>query len=267
MPLNCTEIETLVEPYLDGELDDRDLHDFIEHATDCHGCSERIKHEEGDRKLLRRRLTAPPAPSSLHERIRLSLDQEDFAARRAARRARLGWVLPGMSVVAAAAALVMFVAVKEPQPIQQSVATAAVKQHTRQLPVEVKGTQVSDFVKNYYSPRAKLPQFRTNSDLLGARATSLMGQDAVQFFFKVERDRRRHDVQVHLFRASPFKATNKHRRIIRGREVWMDDIGGVSTITIKMANGDGYVVTSPSMQQEDLLELLFKSSLMADRDE
>jgi len=261
MALSCTDIESLVDPYLDGELDDRDLHDFVDHTSECAGCGERLERQETDRKFLRVKLAAPPAPSSFHAQIRTSLDQADIQAQLATRRARLGWVLPGVAVFAAAAAMVLFVVVKEPRQIHRSVASAAVKQHSRQLPVEVEGTQVPAFVKKHYSKQARLPQFRTNSDLVGARATSLMGEDAMQLYFKVERDRRRHDVQVHMFRANRFKVRSKHRQIIRGHQVWIDDIAGVSTITVKLANGQGYVFTSPSLQPKSLLDLLYKSNL------
>lgn len=264
MSLSCKELETLVDPYLDDELDDRDLRDFLEHTGDCAECSERLKAEESDRRLLRAKLVAPAAPAAFHARMRSSLDDADREARLAARRARWGWVLPGTAVVAAAAALALFVMTKQPHPIQNSVATAAVKQHSRQLPVEVKGTQVQQFVQKHYSPRAQLPHFRTNSDLVGARATSLMGQAAMQLYFKVEKDRRRHDVQVHMFRARGFKVpNNKRSKLVGGHRVWIEDIGGISTITVKAADGNGYVFTSPSMQPEDLLNLLYQSSLMS----
>jgi|GEM_PF-6630647 len=266
MPLSCKELETLVDPYLDDELDDRDLRDFLEHTGDCTECGERLKAEESDRRLLRARLAAPPAPFAFHERMRASLDEADHAARLAARRARLGWILPGTAVVAAAAALALFVMTKQPQPIHSSVTTAAVRQHSRQLPVDVKGAQVQKFVHDHYSPRAQLPQFRTNADLVGARATSLMGEAAMQLFFKVEKNRRRHDVQVHMFRANRFRVPSKRYKLVAGHRVWIDDIGGISTITVKLADGNGYVFTSPSMQPEDLLKLLYQSSLISQPD-
>jgi mycothiol system anti-sigma-R factor len=109
MAIPCHEISSLAQTYLDGELADRDLHDFESHIAGCRECEELVQAETTFHRLIRNELAAPPAPDVLRKRIQLALDGEDEVAAKASRRARMGWILPGSSLVAAAAALIVFV--------------------------------------------------------------------------------------------------------------------------------------------------------------
>jgi anti-sigma factor RsiW len=109
MPTHCHDIETLLPTYLDGEMASNDHLSFEHHMADCEACRDRVLAEGAYRARVRELLTPPPAPAHLAARVREALDHHEQQARTARRRFGRSWALPGMSVLAAAAALVLFV--------------------------------------------------------------------------------------------------------------------------------------------------------------
>src|SRR3569623_1459884 len=128
----CESIDTLAMAYLDDELAGEERHELEAHLTECAACRAQLDSERGEQDLLRRALVAPAAPDLLRAKIGRALDAED----RAARRRWTQYLLPGSAIMAAAAAIAMFVGVKPAGQHEVSpVARAAVTQQLRQLPM------------------------------------------------------------------------------------------------------------------------------------
>ncbi len=269
MPIDCSEIDTLVHTYLDGELADSDIREFEKHSAECRECAARIDDEIAFRDRLRRRLAAPRTPQGLRTRIDVLLDQEDRVSANARRRSRFAWMLPGVASVAAAAALFLFVTTNNASLPFESVAADAVNAHMRRPPVEVQGqaSRVAPWLKKHFDAHVDVPRFAsTNVSLRGARLSHLRGSDAAQLFYEVDRNNQRHDMQVHIITAPDFNLSAKSKRVIGGREVWIDVERGYSVVTFKDASGIGYVFTS-DMEDADLFDLVVSSDLLLRVDE
>src|SRR3569623_2633698 len=138
----CESIDTLAMAYLDDELAGEERHELEAHLTECAACRAQLDSERGEQDLLRRALVAPAAPDLLRAKIGRALDAED----RAARRRWTQYLLPGSAIMAAAAAIAMFVGVKPAGQHEVSpVARAAVKQQLRQLPMQ-RDPQTTNFL-------------------------------------------------------------------------------------------------------------------------
>ena len=97
--MNCTELESRLHPYVDGELGVSEMAAADAHVAECPGCREQVARERQFRQLLRRQ-PRESAPPEFRARVRVRL-------RRAARIATLRpWlVAPAAAAVLAAIAL------------------------------------------------------------------------------------------------------------------------------------------------------------------
>lgn len=263
MAIHCEDIETLVHSYLDGELAEHELHELETHLAECQACREHAEAEARFLDGLRTRLAAPPCPDTVRARLGKALDAEDRSRSQAARRARFGWVLPGTASVAAAAALVLFVAEWRAEPEPQPVTYEAVRQHIRRPPLEVQGAGVTPFIEQHFRPRVALPRFSEPSvRLQGARLSHLRGRDAAQLFYEVRgHSGARHDMQVHIVDAADLELPERQRRVVGGRVIWVDPQLGYSTVTYRDEEGLAYVFTS-DMEATELVRLVVSSDLL-----
>jgi anti-sigma factor RsiW len=83
MPIRCTDIESLVQTYLDDELADGETREVELHVGACEDCRRQVTQAARFHEHLRRELAPPSAPGDLGQRIALALDQEDWRRRRA----------------------------------------------------------------------------------------------------------------------------------------------------------------------------------------
>lgn len=274
MAIHCSDIETLAQTYLDGELTEHDLSDFEGHIATCDSCREHVDDEVGFRRVLQRNLPAPKAPDTLRARIGRALDAEDRARAEVVRKRRWSWVLPGAASFAAAAALVLFVSQKTPgkdgnmsaaTAAAAEVGTEAVKSHIRRPPLEVQGAAVNPWIRENFLPRVAVPKFRSPSvDLLGARLSHLRGRDAAQLFYKVRIGARQFDVQAHILDAKDLVFRAPARRRVAGLDMWVDRRFGYNIVKFKDRNGIAYVFTS-DMDAQALINLLLRSDLLGNR--
>jgi hypothetical protein len=107
MSMPCSEILPLVQPYIDGELIERPLHDFEGHVAACADCGQSLRVEEAFCRRVRSCLHPFSAPEPLRRRVGLALDAEDAARARASRRVRLGRLVSVVIGAGAAAAIAL----------------------------------------------------------------------------------------------------------------------------------------------------------------
>lgn len=270
MPTRCTDIEPLVQTYLDDELAEEDARDVERHIETCDGCRRRTVAQARFHAFLRKELAPCRAPESLRERVAHALDQEEWRMRRA-RRAPGRWVLPGSATVAAAAALLLFVvtAVQQPQTSEEPrVADDAVLQHMQRSPIEVQGAAVSPWVRRNYSGQVQMPRFEgVRTTLRGARRSQLRGRDAVQLYYDVLIGQRQHELSVHLFPAADIDFDrgfpNSRAYVVDGRVLWVGELRGHAVVAHRDASGTGYLFTSGDMRGEHLLEMVGRSDLLS----
>ncbi len=103
--MNCTELESRLHPYVDGELGVSETVEGDAHVADCPGCRGRVSREREFRQLLRRQ-PREAAPHELRERIQARLG----------RSARWATLRPWLAATAAAAVLAAAVIVPALRP-------------------------------------------------------------------------------------------------------------------------------------------------------
>jgi anti-sigma factor RsiW len=278
MPIRCTDIESLVQTYLDDELAEGETRELELHVGTCDECRRHVTGAARFHERLRQCLAAVApgsAPSDFCQRIALALDQEDWRMRRAG--LRTSWVLPGDATMAAAAALLLFV-VTTVNPttsptvitaqVQPQVTEAAVLEHIRRPPLEVQGAAVSPWMRQHYSPTVQMPRFEgVRTVLRGGRLGQIRDRRSMQLYYDVLHGQRRHEVVVHVFDgrdvdfASGFPEGRLHR--IDGSELWVGELRGYGVIAHRDARGTAYLFTSEDLSGEHLLEIVGRTDLIA----
>ena len=256
----CESIDTLAMAYLDDELAAEERHELDTHLTACGSCRAHLDGERAEHALITRLLTAPPAPDLLRARVLQGLDHEDKVVARDARRRWSRWVLPGSSIVAAAAALAMFVSgatLTGGGDRASAMASEAVRQASRPMPLEIQGPGTESWVRQHFAS-IEAPRFAEPSvQPLGARATAINGHDAVMFAYRVDTG------------AGAFVLTSVAMDDVRPDELDAGDavqIGnhvlhviqynGQYGVTYLDANHRGYIFFAPQVSVDDLLRLV-----------
>ena len=125
----CQSIDTLAMAFLDDELAAEERRELELHLIDCSGCRQHVETERAELQMMRKALAAPPAPDMFKARLARALDNEDREASRVEsqrKRSLLGrMLLPGAAMVAAAAAIVVFVAIKPASTLRWSLSAGA----------------------------------------------------------------------------------------------------------------------------------------------
>jgi anti-sigma factor RsiW len=167
----CQSIDTLAMAFLDDELAAEERRELELHLLDCASCRHHVDGERGDIELVRKALVPPPASALLKARITRALDAEDAAAARRERRRWSQWLLPGSAMLAASAAILVFVGVGAPGSHEGSAVALGdvAKQQTHSLPLEVQGASTGPWLRQNFAP-VEPPQFtEPGIALLGAR--------------------------------------------------------------------------------------------------
>lgn len=275
MPIRCTDIESLVQTYLDDELAEGENRELELHVAACESCQRQVTQAAQFHDRLRRELAAmapPGVPEELCQRIALALDQEDWRMRRTG--VRTSWVLPGAATLAAAAALLLFVLTPLRPPVPApppQVTEAAVLEHIRRPPLEVQGAAVSPWMRRHYSPTVQMPRFEgVRAVLHGGRLGQLRGRRAVQLYYDVLLGQRRHEVVVHMFDgrdidfASGFPEGQRYH--VDGNELWVGKLRGYGVVAHRNPQGTAYLYTSQDLTGERLLEIVARADMLsADR--
>ena len=254
----CTSIDTLAMAYLDDELADEELRDFELHLIDCAACRGRVETEREAIADLRKRLAPPPTPDLVRARVLAALDAEDAITMRAGSAGRwTQWLLPGTATLAAAAALLMFVTMREPaQPREKSAATVVVEQQRQApqiMPVarNAPGMQVTPTVPGRVQVFQTAKWQVTDGDL---RVTTIQYDVVLPWGGEVE-------ARAHTFDSSGINMRSGDRVRIDGVDLYVahmrDPNGGVQTLVSYDAPGDhGWVFQAANLSEQDLLDLV-----------
>jgi hypothetical protein len=264
----CQSIDTLSMMFLDDELAPEERRELELHLHDCASCRDHVDRQRAALELMRKALVAPPAPAALKARIARALDAEDVAAARSERRRWSQWVLPGSAMMAAAAAIMMFVGVapgskSEPPPIIQSA-----KQQIRPLPLEVMGASTGEWLRNNF-PQVEAPQFtEPGIALQGARLLprGIANHDAVFLRYLVTLDDSERlsmtAIVVKDLRGDELGDGEPYR--VGNRVVRLHDAKGIPVVTyVDPTTHVGYVFGSERMTAEELLRLVVSTDLLA----
>jgi hypothetical protein len=265
----CQSIDTLSMTFLDDELAPEERRELELHLHDCGSCRDHVDRQRGELELLRKALVAPPASAMLKARIARALDAEDAAAVRSERRRWSRWVLPGSAMMAAAAAILVFVGAAPGSETEAPAIIQSAKLQIRPLPLEVRGAaSTGELLRNNRWP-IDAPQFTEPSiELQGARLLprGIANHDAVFLRYLVTFDDSERvsmtAIVVKDLRGDELSDGDAYR--VGNRILRVHDAKGVPVVTyVDPQTHVGYVFGSERMTAEELLRLVVSTDLFA----
>jgi len=180
--MTCRDLDPLIYPYLDGELDETERDRLDAHTAECPPCRSRLSREAAFQGALRRSVQVrgrTPAPEALREMLRSGIRREQ-------RRVQmLSWARWGTAALVAAAASATWV-VTRPGHREQMLEEATLR-YQRRLPFEVTQASHADVEQwfddklSYRVPVPRLP----GANILGARLSNVREHDAAYIAYEV----------------------------------------------------------------------------------
>lgn len=269
----CKSIDTLSMAYLDDELAEEERRELETHLTECATCRGHLDQERADLSLVRRALVAPPANDMFRARIARALDNEEKVQQAAQRRRWYQYLLPGSAMVAAAAAIALFVGVQTPgQNNATRTATVvheAAREGTLPLPLEVRGSETGPWVQTRLAVAA--PQFaEPNAKVLGARElpAGIDGHKAGLISYEVNLTGNPFYLSVLVVNdvmgskewqeGQPVRLNNRTVHVLQ-----MDD--GTKVVSYVDEKGQGYLFMAPQLTVNELVWLVGRTDLVGPR--
>jgi anti-sigma factor RsiW len=170
----CSELEPLIQAYVDGEIASSDAAELEGHLAGCPDCDARVSMERRERMALRQHLKASQtlAPDSVRNSVRASLQRE---RRRVMTTQLTRW---GSVTLAIAAAYTVLFHTRSHVDIRLS--EEAAMRHARLLPMEFREfseANVETWFDGKLSHPVRLPRL-ANVTLSGGRLSHLSDHDA-----------------------------------------------------------------------------------------
>jgi anti-sigma factor RsiW len=266
----CESIDTLAMAYLDDELANEERRELETHLRDCTACRAEVDGARSDQQLIQTSLVAPRVTDTMRMRITRAIDEEAKVTAIATRkRAVSQLVLPGAAMLAAAAAIIVFVGVNVKSPdsaklAPASVSHAALKQQVRTLPLEVQGPQTGSWVGQYagFEP----PHVQAGSKLLGARMLpgGINGHDGTLLSYDITTAGRRAVLSVLVIQDVRPEEMQDGEEVDagNGRMVRVIQSDGHTAVTISDAGHHGFMFMADELPTSELIALVGRTSLV-----
>jgi anti-sigma factor (TIGR02949 family) len=250
--MRCAEANATVQAYIDGELDGVDRESIERHLVGCPGCSRRVHVQTRFRAAVRAHLHRPEVPFTLRRRIEETLGSQPIAPRRWP-----AWMsMP--RIVPAAAAVFLIVAITGTVRQRNSmVREQSVRSYIKPMPMDVTGSDCGS-IASWFQGRLEFP---VHAPALGGGATCQggrlvnVGERPAAYLVYLRPDG--HRVTYLVFDPRDQSIESRERRVVNGREIYLDTGPGISTAAYR-DRGIGYVVTAD--YDEDTLARLVTTS-------
>jgi anti-sigma factor RsiW len=266
----CQSIDTLSMAFLDDELASQERRELELHLLDCVTCRVHVDAERSEIALLRKALIAPPASALFKARISRTLDAEDAAVVQRERRRWSQWVLPGSAMLAAAAAIAVFVGVGAlggSGPRSVTALDDVAKQQTHALPLEVQGASTGPWLRRNFAP-VEPPHFTDPGiALVGARLlpNGIANRDAalLQYLVAIGSERVTLNAIVLKDLRDDFLSGGQTYRS-GDLELHLHSSNGRPAVTyVDRTDNVGYVFTSERLTATELIRLVGSTDLIA----
>jgi anti-sigma factor RsiW len=268
----CESIDTLAMAYLDDELANEERRELETHLTECTTCRSEVEGARADQTLIQTSLVAPRATDTMRMRMVRALDGADQAAAteaaKVSRRRLSQFVLPGTAILAAAAAMLVFVGVNmksgsAPQ-VAGSIARTGIHQQTRALPLEVQGPSTGGWVRQFAA--VEPPHVASSeSQLLGARMlpNGVNGHDGALLSYDIVVNGQHVVLSVLIIqdvRADELAEGDEME--VNGRSIRVVTADGHTAVTTLDADHRGYMFMSDELPLKDLIALVGRTSVV-----
>jgi anti-sigma factor RsiW len=236
-PMDCTDIERLLDPWLDGEMVGREAAEATVHLESCPGCRDEANRRravrDGIRSSLRAAMGEDAGGSAAPEELRLRIVEAIGRERRPLWRRAFA---PVPIAAAVACTLAVMLAV-ELTGSRNTLVEEAVQRHARGLPLEVTavdtaGEAVPEWFKGKLDFNPRPPRFtRPDIRLVGARLSHISDRPAAYMRYELPRGHAGlfivEDHDGRLFPARAFSDRDGQVRIVAARgyniAVWHHD--------------------------------------------
>jgi anti-sigma factor (TIGR02949 family) len=178
--MKCVDLDSVVYPYLDGELEGADRKEFEDHLGACAACAGRVGGEAAFHGALRRsvRVQREAAPEALRAMLHTGIQREH-------RRVQfVSWARWGGAALMAAAASAAWLELRPPLP--DVVGDEAAVRFQRRLPNEVSvrnAEQAEVWFDDKLDWRVAVPRL-PNAQLTGARLSNVREHDAAYLSYE-----------------------------------------------------------------------------------
>ncbi len=178
--MTCVDLDSVVYPYLDGELEEGDRKDLEDHLGACAVCARRVGGEAAFHGALRRsvRVQRAPAPEALRAMLHTGIQREH-------RRVQfVSWARWGGAALMAATASAAWLELRPMPP--DLVGNEAAVRFQRRLPLEVtmrKPEQVEVWFDDKLDWRVPVPRL-PNAQLTGARLSNVREHEAAYISYE-----------------------------------------------------------------------------------
>jgi anti-sigma factor RsiW len=271
----CESIDTLAMAYLDDELATEERHELETHLTACASCKAELDLARGSHNFLRTSLQAPRATDTMRMRIARALDGAERDELRTQRRRMSAWVLPGSAILAAAAAIAVFVGTSVKTGEQQapvaraklggSVVKSALRQQTREVPPEIEGPGTDERLSKLAGMAApRLPS--SASRVIGGRflPMGVNGHDATLISYDITL--KGEHVQLSMLQIQDIGAeemTDGDEVESGGRALRVLHSDGHTAVTyVDARNRLGYMFMAEALPEGELVSLVGRTSLV-----
>jgi len=248
--MNCAEATATVQAYVDGELDGVDRESVERHLVGCPGCTRRVHVQTRFRSAVRAHLHRPEVPFTLRRRIEESLGSQQIAPRRWP-----AWMsMP--RIVPAAAAVFLIVAitgtVRRSNSMVRDLAEGTYRRG--EMPMDTDCASIASFFRGRTEFPVRAPALGGGATCQGGRLVNVGERPAAYLVYRVSDG---HRVTFLVFDPRDQPIESRERRVMNGREVYLDTGPGISTAAYH-DRGLGYVVTA-DYDEETLARLVTTS--------
>jgi anti-sigma factor RsiW len=249
--MTCAEVDTVVQTYVDGELAGVDREAVERHLVGCTACAGRVRLEARFKAAVRAHLPRPLVPLALKLRVDQTLASQPIAP------LRWPWLSYPRFVPAAVALVLLIGITAKVRESRSMVLEQAQRSYRAEMPMDVTGSDCGS-IASWFRGRV---DFSVHAPALGGGATCqggrLVNVGVRPAAYLIYRNQTGHRVAFLVFdpRDQAFEAPE--RRVVNGREIYVEAGPGISTATYR-DRGLGYVVTS-DMDEEALTRLVTTS--------
>ncbi len=201
--MSCTDLSAVLEPYIDGEVDEVDAVEIEGHINGCESCCAELERraslKEGLRALANEHALSDGFRSQMDSMLTLVPERE--ATRPAAPRTAWMAAAAAVMVVGTAGVTYAITAPSTPEPpmvvasayptppVTAAAVDESVRWHSRPVPIEVTGpdgVEVGEWFRGKVDFPVSPPNFARRANLLGGRLGNVSDHEAAVLVYDVE---------------------------------------------------------------------------------